>query len=584
MKQFLLNAFAALCLVFPATAQVLLFDQTDNPTTNGLVAQDFDAFYNSYDCRIADDFVVPTSETWYIDSIKLFGFYGGTQHVDTAGVFVTIYNNNAGAIGTSVFTSTINVNLDPDEDGSIVGYWSTPIQLSAGTYWLAAAARKDYTTSGAGGIWYWRLESSNVGYTAKWENPIGGWAAGCTSWTNINASGCVSVANSGVTFQIYGCYGPTKPTINNLPEDTTFCAGPSITLTASSASSGVNYVWSNGDSTASTTVSVGGTYVVTAYNPTTLCGATSSINVNILTIPSSNLVNDTICPGETRTFGVSNCPSCTYQWSTGQTTSNITVSTVGQYLLTVTDVNTGCQRIDTGSLSFYNLPEVHFHPNDVIERCEGDTVFVTTNQVYDSYNWESSNWSSALANDTIMVTQTGTYDVTVTNGEGCTTSSTAYVTFHPLPNATYTIDYTSAWKTRLTAPEGFQEYLWSTGSTNIAIIASSSGVYGLTVTDEFGCQGSISLFIVVTGIEEAESAGIKVYPNPAHHEFNIQLSDEWPRDAKADVLNMNGQLINSQQLQPGLNNIATSQWARGSYVIRIKSKGGQEHAIPIIVE
>src|SRR5690606_17627648 len=142
------------------------------------------------------------------------------------------YENNSGTIGTQVFSELFQMELDPEDDGSIIARWATPVQITAGSYWLAASARKNYLSDL--GIWYWYLENSNVGAEAKWENPLGTWGT-CTSWSPIVTGGCFTgVTSSGVAFQIFGCLGPVKPTINNLPGDTTFCEGESTSITATS--------------------------------------------------------------------------------------------------------------------------------------------------------------------------------------------------------------------------------------------------------------------------------------------------------------------------------------------------------------
>ena len=60
------------------------------PRQTVLVAQDFENLFNGNDCRIADDFDVPSGDTWYIDSIKIYGFYNVTSP-DSAGMNITIY-------------------------------------------------------------------------------------------------------------------------------------------------------------------------------------------------------------------------------------------------------------------------------------------------------------------------------------------------------------------------------------------------------------------------------------------------------------------------------------------------------------
>jgi len=55
----------------------------------------------------------------------------------------------------------------------------SPVTLTEGAYWVSVQAREDFNTSGQ---WFWdnRLVISNAG--AAWQNPGGGFGAGCLTW------------------------------------------------------------------------------------------------------------------------------------------------------------------------------------------------------------------------------------------------------------------------------------------------------------------------------------------------------------------------------------------------------------------
>src|SRR4029079_12937446 len=97
------------------------------------------------------------------------------------------------------------------------------------------------------------------------------WSNGATtSSITVNASGSYSVTVTDAN----GCSATsaaTNVTVNPLPAasitgsgPTTFCAGCSVTLTASS---GASYAWSNGATTPSITVNDSGSYSVTVTDP-----------------------------------------------------------------------------------------------------------------------------------------------------------------------------------------------------------------------------------------------------------------------------------------------------------------------------
>ncbi len=571
---------AQMFLINYAFSQAILFDQTSGATPSGLVAQDFESIFNGNDCRIADDFTVPAGQTWYIDSVRIYGFYN-VNNPDTAGMNFTIYNDNSGSIGSQVYAQVFQINLDPDENGSITAVWNTPLQVAAGTYWMAASARKDYLNDQ--GVWYWYLDSAGSGYEAKWENPGGSWNV-CTSWTNITASSCVGVAYPDVVFRIYGCLGPNKPTINNLPADTTFCEGPEITLTASSNSSGVNYAWNTGDSTASITVGAAGLYVVTAYNPTTLCGATSNIYLNIIPAPTSNVADDTICDGQTKNY-VSNCSSCQFVWGDGSTSNTFSASTTGWVTVTMTDASTGCVGIDSGWLEIVPLPAIEFLPGNPAHGCIGDTLTLGTANNYDQYYWDHVGWSSIKDTSHIDVVANGEYLLTVTNSLGCLITGSVEVIFHAPPQPNVAISYTNNWKTRLTADAGYQSYLWSNGEDDAIIVVSSTGAYSLTVTDEFGCTGFTSLWVITipAGVDETEDKTFKVYPNPADEYLMIESMSVLTSGASIQLIDQAGRVIRSENLAQSSSRIDISEVAAGSYLLFIQVDG-KGSAKTVIIE
>src|SRR5262245_40735518 len=59
----------------PAAPNVVLYDQYDNAGLNATGSQDFEAAYDAFDDFAADDFVVPSGETWNVDEVDVQGGY-----------------------------------------------------------------------------------------------------------------------------------------------------------------------------------------------------------------------------------------------------------------------------------------------------------------------------------------------------------------------------------------------------------------------------------------------------------------------------------------------------------------------------
>src|SRR6266436_5500145 len=105
----------------PKAPQVVLYDQYDNLGTNATFSGTFTDF-TGFDADLADDFVVPTGQTWNVESIDADGVYftgGGTAN--SFNVF--IYVDSGGLPGTQVYSTlnqtwtqtntTFTVNLSP---------------------------------------------------------------------------------------------------------------------------------------------------------------------------------------------------------------------------------------------------------------------------------------------------------------------------------------------------------------------------------------------------------------------------------------------------------------------------------------
>ena len=150
----------------------------------------------------------------------------------------------------------------------------------------------------------------------------------------------------------FGCESdPSSITISiiNLPKTdinasgtTTFCAGNSVTL--SSISENVRYIWSTGETTKQITVKDGGTYTLKIKDDKGCESIPASVKVTTFVLPISEILSDsptTICSGNSVTL-TSSQNSANYFWSTGETARQITAKNAGNYSLKLKDIN-GCE-------------------------------------------------------------------------------------------------------------------------------------------------------------------------------------------------------------------------------------------------
>jgi hypothetical protein len=325
-------------------------------------------------------------------------------------------------------------------------------------------------------------------------------------WSNGATTRSISVTQSGdysVTVNTGQCQyvsPATTVTVNPLPAatitasgPTTFCAGGSVTLTASPASS---YAWSNGATTQSITVNAAGSYSVTVTNGNGCSAASAPTTVAVNALPNAAITAGgptTFCAGGSVTLTAS--AGASYLWSTGATTRMIAAAGTGNYRVTVTDAN-GCSATSAPTAVTANpLPATTIASSGPTTFCTGGSVTLT------APSGVSYLWSTGATTSSIIASSSGDYTVTVTNGNGCTaTSAPATVTVNSLPAAAITAGgpttFCPGGSVTLTASSG-TSYLWSTGATTSSIAATTGGNYTVTVTNANGC-GATSAPIAVT--------------------------------------------------------------------------------------
>jgi gliding motility-associated-like protein len=259
------------------------------------------------------------------------------------------------------------------------------------------------------------------------------------TWSNGSTSQSIWVDAGTFTVTVHdtnGCVGTSLPfTVTNTgPTPTTHgnspvCGTDSATIYVTPSFS--TYSWSNGGTT--DTIKVGaGTYFVTCTD-TAGCVTRDSFIVVSNPNPIPTISGTPTYCGNTGTVMTANPSGLTsYLWSNGSNTE-VTNLTTGFYTVTVTDAN-GCKGIDTVTITGYPNPTPVVTGDSAF--CANDTVTLTVNPAYTSYSW-----SDGETTQSIKVSTTGTWTVTVTDSHGCVGISQAFnTTAYPAPVAYFTIN------------------------------------------------------------------------------------------------------------------------------------------------
>lgn len=332
------------------------------------------------------------------------------------------------------------------------------------------------------------INAGNAGSTYLWSTNA------TTQTISVTTAGTYSV----VVTSPAGCMGSdailltasTTPVVA-LGNDTTFCPGTGVLLNAGNA--GSSYLWSNSATTQTITATTAGNYNVRVTNPDG-CFARDTVVIAAAPNPVVALGNDTaICPGSTLNLNAANA-GASYLWNGGATTQILPVTVAGTYSVRVTST-AKCVGRDTIVVTIAPVPTV-FLGNDTT-RCPGATITLNAGNAGASYLW-----SNSATTQSINVTASGTYSVSVTNSFKCVGTDAINIlpgvnpSVNLGPDAVLCPGNTQV----LSAGNAGATYLWSpnTGAvTSQTYTATGPGKYYVIVTNATKCSSTDT--IVLTG-------------------------------------------------------------------------------------
>lgn len=309
------------------------------------------------------------------------------------------------------------------------------------------------------------------------------WSTGASSQTiSVTTSGdyAVTVSNAqncSAIDSIHAVFNPSP--VVNLGADTTICEGATVTINAGNA--GFEFNWSTTATTQTITIANTGNYIVTVTNPITGCATIDAKYVNVVPLPVVNLGADlNICAGSTTTLNAGN-PGDYYIWSTGATTQTITVSTAGEYFVTVSNYSS-CAVSDSVVVTILPAPNVVLANDTAI--CNGGSVVLNAGNTGSTYFW-----STGATTQSITATTSNTYIVTVTASNGCKDTDAMILTVYNNPVVNLGKDTVVCNGTSLTinALNSGSTYHWNTGAATQSITITAAGNYSVTVTNANGC-------------------------------------------------------------------------------------------------
>ncbi len=387
--------------------------------------------------------------------------------------------------------------------------------------------------------------SSGTGITYNWTGP-GTILNGTTATPDADATGTFTLTVTGSN----GCTDSDDVEVipdSNAPvadagaDITVTCSSNNlpVTLDGSGSASGANitYSWSTsgtgtitGGTTTTPSVDQEGSYTLLVTNTSNNCTATATVTI----------VTDTVSPTVDLTATASTVITCssnneaildgansigtnlTFNFTTSdgnvvtQTGSTATVDATGTYTLTVTSDN-GCTDAADISVTMDTVtPSIVYTAADTLN-CNLTTVVIDgspTIGTNETYLWTTSDGVLVSGDNTNMLIAggAGTYTLTVTNDNGCSSSTDITVVSADAPVADFTATPSSGViplnvSTTNNSTGDNLTYAWDLGDGSTSTQVEPTVTYNemgnytieLIVTDQFGCTDTTTALIDASG-------------------------------------------------------------------------------------
>lgn len=131
--------------------------------------------------------------------------------------------------------------------------------------------------------------------------------------------------------------------------------------------------------------------------------------------------------------------------------------------------------------------------NDTLQICHGTEVKLEAGEYFVNYDWKTGEKTPF-----IMASKPQWYSVTATTAAGCIKTDSIYIRVNQ-PEIHLGKDALVCLPGDLVieAEKGFKAYRWQDGSTNPTYTVDSTGYYSVTVTNNFGCEATDTLYVKV---------------------------------------------------------------------------------------
>lgn len=428
--------------------------------------------------------------------------YAWSNGVNTAGNLVSTPN-------TYTVTATNSSNGCTVSDAVDVTQNITTPNVDAGLDQTLSCTTSSATLSGT---------STSAGVSYTWSGP-GTIANGNTATATVTVSGnytlLVTDPSNGCTASDIVVVTPNvnAPNINAGLDQVLTCVNTSVSLTATSSTVGVTFLWSDGTANASTTVNAPTTYSVTATDPNNGCQAVDQVVV------SQNIAAPDVNAGADATLtclitsiplnATSTISGATFVWSNGTANATTTVNAPNIYTVTATDPSNGCTASDDVFINANGVPVLSIVSGD--NPCPDVAKGYINTNVSGGVEPYTYLWSNGATTTSLNGLHGGTYNVTVTDANGCSLSQTIQIiegdslSITNLTSVQIPLGETIQLNPIVNGASAPLSYSWNpavylscSNCSNPIVNTVNSISYGLLVVDTNGCvaESQVSIIIV----------------------------------------------------------------------------------------
>ncbi len=427
---------------------------------------------------------------------------GATVNLTASGGASYAWNNSlgAGATKSPTPTSTTTYTVTATDANGCMATANKIITVAAGLS-LSHTATNILCNGASTGAINLTVSGGTTPYTYNWNGGVTsedrtGLAVGSYSVTVTDASGCSQ--NTTITL--------TQPTVLSLATTPTHiaCNAASTGAIATTVSGGVapySYSWSDGATTQNRTGLAAGTYglTVTDNNGCTKTSSETLSQPSALSLSTS--VTNIICGVGTGAINLTvlgGTTPYTYNWGGGVTTEDRTGLTGGTYSVIVTDDN-GCTATTSSAVTVSSPATLSTSVTNIA--CFG----INTGAINLTASGGSPftfNWGGGVTSEDRTGLAAGIYSVTVTNAQGCISSTSATVTTPSVlavsantTNVNCNGGSTGAIDITVTGGTLPYTYNWGGGVTTEDRTGLTIGNYTVTVTDGNICNVILAITI-----------------------------------------------------------------------------------------